>query len=60
MHSGLLTTNANDTSHGAWSQIGTTYEHPYFSMMPGDAMGLWVKGDGSGALLNIQIKRPWA
>ena len=51
-------TNANDSSRGAWSQIGTTYEHPYFSMLPGDAMGLWVKGDGSGALLNIQIRSP--
>ena len=50
--------NANDTSRGAWSQIGTTYKHPYFSMAPGDAMGLWVKGDGSGALLNIQIRCP--
>jgi hypothetical protein len=50
--------NANDTSRGAWSQIGTAYKHPYFSMMPGDAMGLWVKGDGSGALLNIQVRSP--
>ena len=27
-------------------------------MMPGDALGLWVKGDGSGALLNVQIRSP--
>lgn len=54
----IRATNANDTSRGAWSQIGTAYKHPYFSMMPGDAMGLWVKGDGSGALLNIQIRSP--
>ncbi len=32
--------------------------HLYFNMMPGDAMGLWIKGDGSGALLNIQIRSP--
>ena len=51
-------TNSGDTSHGAWAQIGTAYKHPYFSMMPGDAMGLWVKGDGSGALLNVQIRCP--
>ncbi len=50
--------NDNDTSRGAWTQIGTTYEHPYLSMLPGDAMGLWVKGDGSGALLNVQIVSP--
>ena len=51
-------TNAGDSPRGAWAQIGATYKHPYFSMMPGDAMGLWVKGDGSGALLNIQIRSP--
>ncbi len=51
-------TNAGDTPRAAWSQIGTTYQHPYISMTPGDAMGLWVKGDGSGALLNIQIRSP--
>lgn len=51
-------TNAGQTSRGAWAQIGTTYNHPYFSMLPGEAMGLWVKGDGSRALLNIQIRSP--
>ncbi len=50
--------NSRDSSRGAWAQIGTAYQHPYFSMAPGDAMGLWVKGDGSGALLNIQIRSP--
>ncbi len=54
----LRATNSGDTSRGAWAQIGTKYEHPYFSMMPGEAMGLWVKGDGSGALLNIQLRSP--
>lgn len=54
----LRAANAGDTSRGAWAQVGKVYEHPYFSMMPGDAMGLWVKGDGSGALLNIQIRSP--
>ena len=51
-------TNAGSTARGAWAQIGTTYEHPYFSMMPGEALGLWVKGDGSGALLNVQLRSP--
>ncbi|MDZ7617392.1 MAG: LamG-like jellyroll fold domain-containing protein [Patescibacteria group bacterium] len=54
----LRAKNAGETSRGAWTQIGTTYKHPYFSMAPGDAMGLWVKGDGSGALLNLQIRSP--
>jgi hypothetical protein len=50
--------NTGDSARGAWAQIGTVYEHPYFSMMPGEALGLWVKGDGSGALLNVQIRSP--
>jgi hypothetical protein len=50
--------NRGDSPRGAWAQIGRTYEHPYFSMLPGEAMGLWVKGDGSGALLNVQIRSP--
>jgi hypothetical protein len=54
----LIAHNANDTSRGAWSQIGSTFEHPYVSMMPGDALGLWVQGDGSGAVLNIQLRSP--
>ncbi len=54
----LQAANAGDSARGAWAQIGRTYKHPYFSMMPGDALGLWVKGDGSGALLNVQIRSP--
>ncbi len=42
----------------AAAQIGRTDKHPYFSMLPGDALGLWVKGDGSCALLNVQIRSP--
>ncbi|NLF70177.1 MAG: hypothetical protein GX575_14155 [Candidatus Anammoximicrobium sp.] len=50
--------NRGDTARGAWAQVGMVYQHPYFSMMPGEALGLWVKGDGSGALLNVQIRSP--
>ena len=50
--------NRGSSRRGAWAQIGTTYQHPYFSMLPGEALGLWVKGDGSGALLNVQIRSP--
>jgi hypothetical protein len=54
----LRAANSGDTPRGAWALVGTVYQHPYFSMMPGHAMGLWVKGDGSGALLNVQIRSP--
>ena len=54
----LRAKNAGDSPRGAWTLIGRTYQHPYFSMLPGDALGLWVKGDGSGALLNVQIRSP--
>jgi hypothetical protein len=54
----LRATNSGDSPRGAWALVGTVYQHPYFSMLPGQAMGLWVKGDGSGALLNVQIRSP--
>jgi len=50
--------NSGSTARGAWAKVGMAYTHPYFSMAPGQAMGLWVKGDGSGALLNLQICSP--
>ena len=40
----LHAANSGQSSRGAWAQIGVRYGHPYFSMAPGDAMGLWVKG----------------
>lgn len=52
-------TNNNDTSRGAWVQISTVFPHPYLDMKDAGAFAIWVKGDGSGALMNIQFQTPY-
>ncbi len=55
----IVAKNSRDTSRGAWSSVGFDYPHPYLSMGNNRAFGLWVKGDGSGAILNLQIQTPY-
>jgi hypothetical protein len=54
----LQARNNGASSRGAWAVLGRSYGHPYHSMGPGQGLGLWVKGDGSGALLNVQLRTP--
>ncbi len=50
-------TNQRDAAPGAWSQLERTYDAPKnWSATPG--LGIWVKGDGQGALLNVQLRCP--
>ena len=55
----IVATNTGPSADGAWTYVGTDYPHPYHSMKGGQALGVWVKGDGSGALLNVQIQTPY-
>lgn len=54
----LRATSERGSSRGAWAMLGRSYGHPYHSMGVGMGVGLWVKGDGSGALLNVQLRTP--
>ena len=61
----VAATNANPTARGAWSRVARAWPKPAVGQAPvyGDCssstgFGLWVKGDGSGALLNVQLKGP--
>ena len=47
--------NANSFSDGAWARAGRRTPVPYIAVT--NAVGLWVKGDGSGALLNVQLEQ---
>ena len=47
--------NGNDFTNGAWTRLGRHYPLPYLAVT--NAVGLWVKGDGSGALLNVQLEQ---
>ncbi len=54
----IVATNSGETAEGAWAMVSRDYPHPYLNMEPGRAFGLWIKGDGSGALLNLQVQTP--
>jgi len=42
---------------GQWGKMSISYEHPFRNVFDGPtmAMGMWIKGDGSGATLNFQM-----
>ena len=47
--------NANGFRDGAWARVAKHYPLPYCGVT--NAVGLWVKGDASGALLNVQLEQ---
>lgn len=54
----LSAKNQGTTSTGAWARAVLTFPSPYRSIAETGAFGVWVKGDGKGALLNLQIVTP--
>lgn len=52
----LIATNTNVEPNRAWVSVEREFD-PAFSL-DGKGMGLWVHGDGSGALVNLQIRSP--
>lgn len=52
----IRATNGNGFSVGAWTSLGVRYEFPYRNIGGWAGVGFWVKGDGSGALLNVQFR----
>ncbi len=55
-HVRFTASNAGTSSKGAWASATRTYEFPYMSLGDNAAFGFWVKGDGSGAVLNLQLQ----
>ncbi|HNX34141.1 MAG TPA: hypothetical protein PKM57_05900 [Kiritimatiellia bacterium] len=54
----LLAENRGGSSTGAWARAVLTFPAPYRNLGGTGAFGVWVKGDGSGALLNLQLGTP--
>ena len=52
----LTAENANATSRGAWTVARLQEPAPY--LQTGTSFVAWVKGDASGALLNLQLGNP--
>ncbi len=50
----LAATNHGDSPVGAWARAIKKFE-PVADLTSYDAIGFWVHGDGSGALLNVQL-----
>ena len=55
----LQASNAGQPARGAWAAAEMTFPYPYTNrVFTGcGAFGCWVKGDGSGAVLNMQFRR---
>lgn len=53
----LLAGNAGAEPRAAWAEFGTHFQL-YRDIRPGEALGLWVHGDGKGAVLNVQLQTP--
>ena len=54
----LKAENRGDSPRGAWAGVKKAFPFPYRDFGDRGALGAWVKGDGSGALLNLQVETP--
>ena len=55
----LSATNASAPRNGAWARARLAFDFPGLDLgAKRTAFGAWVKGDGSGALLNLQLTSP--
>ena len=56
----LRVSNGRATSRGAWASAALTFAHPFEDrdFTGFGAYGFKVKGDGSGAILNVQTRQP--
>jgi hypothetical protein len=53
----LTATNSTASPRGAWAKAARTFDPP-LNLKDKIALGVWVHGDGSGALLNFQLRSP--
>jgi hypothetical protein len=54
----LHAANKGSSCTGAWARASLTIPSPYRNLGGTGAFGLWIKGDGKGALLNLQLGTP--
>jgi hypothetical protein len=50
--------NKSSSRVGAWARAAVTFPAPYRNLSGAGAFGVWIKGDGKGALLNLQLGTP--
>jgi hypothetical protein len=54
----LKARNIGTATKGAWASASLSFPDPYRNLKGREAFGLWIKGDGKGALLNLQLGTP--
>lgn len=54
----LRAENSGASRVGAWARATLDFPAPYRNLGGSGAFGVWVKGDGKGALLNLQLGTP--
>lgn len=54
----LRAENKGASRTGAWARATLEFPAPYRSLGSSGAFGVWIKGDGKGALLNLQLGTP--
>ncbi len=55
---GVLTvSNGTQNARGSWAQFGRTFAAP-LNLSARQGVGLWVRGDGLGEVLNVQMRSP--
>ncbi|MBU4459914.1 MAG: hypothetical protein KJ579_05050, partial [Verrucomicrobia bacterium] len=54
----LRATNETAARTGTWARAVLAFPAPYRNLSGAGAFGVWVKGDGKGALLNVQFATP--
>ena len=52
----LVASNNHAGVRASWARAFREHAFPYLDVTPAKGFGLWVKGDGSGALFNLQVK----
>jgi hypothetical protein len=53
----LRASNLGGRARGAWARAERVFDPP-IDLSPGPAMGLWVRGDGGGEIINLQLRSP--
>ncbi|MFQ6096886.1 MAG: hypothetical protein ACE5O2_04105 [Armatimonadota bacterium] len=56
-HARITASSTASARRGAWARMGKTFS-PILDLRKHQALGVWVRGDGNGELLNFQIESP--
>lgn len=53
-----ISNNGNTPANGSWTKVEKQFT-PWKDIQHNQALGVWVKGDGGGQLLNLRLESPY-